>query len=112
MQDSLKWIETINPDRNENEFGLNYYGRSIIEKTGAKKLTKLMNAWYLMFLEAPEDIVLTGWFTWKEDDDTQINGSYEKLSFNRNEILNTLNRLIELSTTVESGEYIMIYYGI
>jgi hypothetical protein len=112
MQDSLKWIETINPDINESSFGFNYYGRSIIGKTGAIKLTKLMKAWYLMFSEAPEDIILTGWYTWKEDGDPRTTGAYEKLSFNRNEILDNLNKLIELSTMVESGEYIIIYYGI
>ncbi|QNK55068.1 hypothetical protein [Paenibacillus sp. PAMC21692] len=39
MQDTLKWIETINPDKNEIAMGFNYYGWSIIEKTGATKLT-------------------------------------------------------------------------
>jgi hypothetical protein len=111
MQDSLKWIETINPDKNESALGFNYYGRTIIEKTGAVKLTRLIKAWYLMFSEAPRDIVLTGWYSWTEGED-QITGAYEKLSFNRKEILDTLSRLIELSTMVESGEYKMIYLGI
>ncbi|TQR46396.1 hypothetical protein [Paenibacillus popilliae] len=112
MQDSLKWIETINPDKNESALGFNYYGRSIIEKTGAVKLTKLMKAWYLMFSEAPEDVVLTGWYTWSEDGDSRTTGAYEKLSFNRKEILDTLSKIIELSTMVESSEYKMIYLGI
>jgi len=112
MQDSLKWIETINPGKNECALGFNYYGQSIIEKNGAVKFTKLMKAWYLMFSEAPEEIILTGWYTWSEDGDPRLTGAYEKLSFNRKEILDTLSRLIEFSTMVESGEYKMIYIGI
>ncbi|NOU97859.1 hypothetical protein GC093_32215 [Paenibacillus sp. LMG 31456] len=112
MQDSLKWIKTINPDKNESALGFNYYGRSLIEKNGAVKLTKLMKAWYLMFSEAPEDIILTGLYTWNEDGDPRKTGTYEKLSFKRKEILDTLGQLIEFSLLVESGEYIMIYHGI
>ncbi|WP_155971700.1 hypothetical protein [Paenibacillus sp. Soil522] len=112
MQDSLKWIETINPDKNESELGFNYYGFSIIEKKGAIKLSKLMKAWYLMFSEALEELTLTGWYTWDEDDDPRTAGSYEKLSFSRKEILDNLRKLIEFATVVDSGEYIMIYSGI
>lgn len=112
MQDTLKWIETINPDRNEIELGFNYYGRSIIEKNGAVKLTKLMRAWYLMFSEAPEGITLTGWYTWSEDEDPRTTGAYEKLSFDRKDVLDTLSRLIEFSTMVETGEHKLIYLGL
>ncbi|BFT69365.1 hypothetical protein [Paenibacillus sp. P36] len=112
MQDSLKWIETINPDKNEIVLGFNYYGWSIIEKTGAAKLMKLMKAWYLIFSEAPEEIILTGWYTWNEDEDPQTTGAYDKLSFNRKAILDTLSRIIKFSTMVESGEYKIIYLGI
>ncbi|MCR8636959.1 hypothetical protein [Paenibacillus radicis (ex Xue et al. 2023)] len=112
MLDTLKWIETINPDKNESELGFNYYGYSIIEKKGAIKLSKLMKAWYLMFSEAPEELILTGWYTWNEDEDPRTAGAYEKLSFSRKEILETLSRLIEFATKVDSGEYIIIYSGI
>jgi hypothetical protein len=112
MQDSLKWIESINPDKNESSLGFNYYGRSIIEKNGAVKLTKLIKAWYLMFSEAPEEIILTGWYTWGEDGDPRTTGAYEKLSFNRKEVLDILSLLIKFSAMVESGDYIMIYHGI
>lgn len=110
MQDSLNWIETINPGKNESALGFNYFGQSIIENNGAEKFTKLMRAWYLMFSEAPEDILLKGRYTWSED--PRSTGAYENLSFSRNEILDTLSRLIEFSTMVESGEYKMIYIGI
>ncbi|NOU97411.1 hypothetical protein GC093_29895 [Paenibacillus sp. LMG 31456] len=112
MGDALKWNETRNSDTNETTLGFNYYGRSIIEKTGATKFSKLMKAWHLMFSLAPEEVILTGWYTWPEDGDSRTTGAYEKLTFSREEILDTLRRLIEFSTMVESGEYLLIYHGL
>ncbi|MDR0270283.1 hypothetical protein [Paenibacillus sp.] len=109
----MNWIETLNPDKqNESMLGFNYYGRSIIGINGASKFNKLMKAWYLMFNEAPEEIILTGRYTWIEDEGQQSMGEYEKLIFCRKEILDLLSRLIEFSTMVETGEYLMIYSGI
>ncbi|WP_169090845.1 hypothetical protein [Paenibacillus sp. PL91] len=109
----MKWIENFNPDKNESELGFNYYGFSIIEKKGAMKFLKLMEAWYLMFSEAPEEIILTGLYTWNdEDDDPKLIGDYEKLSIRRKEVLDTLSKLIEFATRVESEDYKIIYSGI
>ncbi|MUT68352.1 hypothetical protein [Paenibacillus sp. NEAU-GSW1] len=94
IQDSLNWIETLNPDKqNESMLGFNYYGRSIIEKNGAEKFIKIIKAWYLMFKEAPDDLILTGRYVWSE-------------------VLNLLNRLIDFSKMVETGAYLLIYIGI
>jgi hypothetical protein len=43
------------------------------------KFLKLMESWNLMFSEAPEEIILTGWYIWndKEDDDLKLTGDYE-----------------------------------
>ncbi|CAN7498633.1 SDR family oxidoreductase [Paenibacillus sp. LjRoot153] len=104
MQDSLNWIETLNPDKqNERMLGFNYYGRSIIDKNGAVKFIKIMKAWYCIFDEAPEDIILTGRYTWSEDDEgQQSTGEYERLKFNRREVLDLLNRLTEFENIKDS----------
>ncbi|WP_150131503.1 hypothetical protein [Paenibacillus sp. BIHB 4019] len=112
MQDSLKWVETYNPVNNESELGFNYYGYSIIGKSGAATFLKVMEAWLLLFSQAPDEIKLTGWYTWTDDENPKQSGYYDKLSFSKIEVLNTLRKLIEFAIQVEAGDYKLIYNGI
>lgn len=112
MQDSLKWIKTYNPDKNKSELGFNYFGYSIIEKKGAAIFLKIMEAWLLLFSQAPDEIKLTGSYLWADDEEPKQSGYYDKLSFSKKELLDTLSKLIEFAKQVEAEDYKILYCGI
>ncbi|WP_426453120.1 hypothetical protein ACP26L_13305 [Paenibacillus sp. S-38] len=112
MQDSLSWIETHNPSKNVREYGFNRYGQSMVERRGAEKFLRLMEAWFLIFSEAPDQVILTGEYTWDGAEAPIESGYYEPLTFQREEMLDCLGRLISFAKKVQEEDYIIIQCGI
>jgi len=112
MSDSLKWIETTNPGSSRSQLGFNYHGHSIIKRNGASKLSKVLEAWHLLFSQAPDVISLRGLYTSIEGESLEKSGRYEKLIFNKHRTLSTLEKLIALANKVEPGKYNIFYMGI
>src|SRR5579884_991947 len=62
MMDTLRWVPSINP-ANPNQwcgYGLNYYGPTVINKTGAEKTARLLRLWAALLQEGPDALELTG----------------------------------------------------
>jgi len=113
MKDSLKWIETFHLGNHRSQFGFNYHGRSIVDRSGALKLSKVLAAWHSLFTQAPDIISLTGSYSWIEGESPEMSGEYEKLIFNKHRTLSTLERLISFANkVVETGTYKIFYIGI
>jgi len=91
--------------------GFNYYGISFVDKVSVESFVNIIANWRNLFSQAPEEINLTGPFTWKEGE--AINsGKYEKLIFKKQEVLDVFYRLEILGTKVMSEESTIVYFGI
>jgi hypothetical protein len=88
-----------------------YYGESLIDQHGAAGFSNILKAWYLLFSEAPELIKLKGNYTYIEGED-EAKGQYERLYFNKQDILKQLNRLMQFCERVKNEGYVIIYLGI
>lgn len=113
MMDSLKWIRTTNPIKDESKNGLFYHGISLIDYEGAISLNNITQAWLNLFLSAPDIVNLTGGY-YTIEGEPEIPGQYEILTFDKKDILARLNKLNELSMRAKDseGNFLIIHYGI
>ncbi|MFC5647545.1 hypothetical protein ACFPYJ_00060 [Paenibacillus solisilvae] len=113
MMDSFKWIRTTNPFNDETIYGLFYHGISLIDFEGAITLNSITQAWYNLFLSAPDIVKLTGGY-YTIEGEPEIPGQYEIITFNKKDILSRLNKLNELSNRAKNSEdkFQIIHYGI
>lgn len=112
IDDCSKWILTFDPIKQSRMNGFNYYGISFIDKLCASQFTSIMKAWADLFKCAPDDVVLTGHFSWIEGDAPADSGKYEKLYYKKQEVIKVFEELKELGENVISGDYFIVYFGI
>ncbi|MCC9608872.1 hypothetical protein LOC68_08090 [Blastopirellula sp. JC732] len=113
MLDTLNWIPSINPANQAawNGYGLNYYGPTVINKTGAPKAARIFLMWGSLFQEGPDKIELTGSYQWLEGA-PESSGQYEKITMPRESIAKTILDLAELAEGAISGEFYLLHVGI
>ena len=104
IKDSILWIDSLWNEKTYNK-GLPYYGRSIISKDEILKLKSILNAWRKLFALAPEKVSLTGGFLIEEM-------KYEKIIYKKNELLETIDQLIQLCNKAEELKTDILYEGI
>ncbi|WP_051290007.1 hypothetical protein [Paenibacillus massiliensis] len=110
VSDTLTWIRATHPDGNIRS-GLNYYGYSIItEQQDLLLLRNVIRSWMNLFEQGPEEIELTGRFSWK--DDKASNGNYEKNTFQRHDIIHQFSLIIQVVDSALESEQSVIHYGI
>lgn len=107
--DSFQWLDSVNPSNNTPQKSLCYYGYTLFDQKTVKKFKKILTAWHLLFKNAPPKFVLTG--NWVEIIDEEDSGKYEKISVNRNDLLNRLSRLIQLCDIVEKNDKVVLLHG-
>ncbi len=83
IQDSIKWVQRIDPSKNQEGYGLNYHGITIFDEKGLTKLCKIIEAWIFLFENAPDEFELKGNFILHEDG----HGYYEKSKFEKNALI-------------------------
>ena len=66
INDTLKWIVTC-WNNSKVKPGLNYYGYSIIKGEALHNFTKIIDAWKMIFLNAPTVFSLTGNYLLEEN---------------------------------------------
>jgi hypothetical protein len=111
IQDTLAWIPTINPARGEPHRGLCMWGPTLIEVEGAVIAGRVFGGWAELFAIGPPVLALTGGFSWAASDDappvgeraTQLEGGYDHLQFNRDEVVSVLRQLTGWCEQVRSG---------
>lgn len=101
INDSLNWIPTWNPSTKEMGNGLNNYGVTIIDEQNLITFKGIIQAWMNMFEFATEIIVLTD----------QI-GHYEKLEYDKSDLLKKLKKLIELADRALNEDKCILHLGI
>ncbi|MGP0062829.1 MAG: hypothetical protein ACLQGP_04400 [Isosphaeraceae bacterium] len=103
MYDSLVWIPSFNPAKGEPSDGLCRWGPTIIHTDGASRAAKIFSSWADIFSTGPELLHLTGEWSWTEVQ-PQSSGEYERLEFDRQEIVGALRRLAAHGERVAAGD--------
>ncbi|MGG3280116.1 hypothetical protein [Paenibacillus solani] len=110
FNDSLDWIKSRGPSESFSGNGLDRYGYTIIQGTESLNTFKnIITSWRDLFSNAPKDIILTGNYGWEVDSDV---GRYEKIPFNRTELIESLNKLIEVIENALETNQCVIHLGI
>ena len=105
MFDSFKCLKTFDKLRIRKNKGLFYHGSTYIEKETITKLKKIVFSWKELFSEASEEFVLTRFFNEKLDE-------YKRSNYNKNEVIESLEKLITLCEKAEKENKIIKHWGI
>lgn len=122
MQDTLAWIPTFNPARREAHRGLCMWGPTLIEAEGAAIAEQVFGGWAGLLAVGPSRLELTGGFSWAADEDappagervTQLEGGYDRLEFDRDEVVGVLRQLAGWCGQVRTspGKLYVYHYGV
>ncbi|KRE34364.1 hypothetical protein [Paenibacillus sp. Soil522] len=93
MMDFLNWMPSYNPETKESGHGLAYHGLTVIHKTGAEKLIRVLDKWLKLIDEAPDTFSYRGDIIWKEEENGE--GYWEQTR-------NRMKKTTELSGSVRS----------
>lgn len=120
IADTLAWVPTVNPARGEPQKGLCMWGVTIIESDGAAIAERVFGAWAELLAIGPSLLSLTGGFIQAASDSmlvtgervTQLEGGYDCLEFNRDEVVGILRQLSEWCRQVRLGAgRLYLYHG-
>ncbi|MEO2214509.1 hypothetical protein ABGV40_26935 [Paenibacillus amylolyticus] len=110
IYDSLQWLDTWNPSTWMRCSGLNNYGITVIEEPDVLlKFHQLIRAWIDLFSHAADPIVLTGNYSIAGGEQK---GYYEKLVYNKGELINELNKLANMAKYAEIYGKCIVHFGI
>lgn len=120
--DTLTWIPTFNPTKNERGNGLNWWGPTIINQVGGGLFHRVWTSWAQLFTSGPEQLRLQGLFTWQwpfeepehliREDQLHILGNYEHLEIDRDRLVRTLTTLAWFGEQTATGEFFILHLGI
>ena len=112
IMDSLEWIPSKNPSLlgTPNGRGINYHGVTLFDKQSSETLISIFASWKSLFKNAPVKFELTGEFVYGEADNQE--GDYEKLVFNRDEVISQFEKIISMSETLAKGEFYLYHCGV
>ena len=99
--DIFNWVEMYNPSKKEITNGFCYWGVTIIEQKNIFVLNKIIKSLIDLFINAPENIILTG---------NYIGGKmgYDKINIDKNKIMLKLNKFKSLiGKVINEGGYIL-----
>ena len=105
MFDNFKSLRTFDKLRIRKNKGLFYRGSTYIEKENITKLKKIVFSWKELFSEASEEFVLTRFFNEKLDE-------YKRSNYNKNEVIESLEKLITLCEKAEKENKTIKHWGI
>lgn len=110
--DSLEWIPSKNPALQgiPDGRGINYYGVTLFDKQSSSTLVNVFTSWRDLFKNAPTTLELTGEFVYYEKD--EMLGEYEKLVFNRDEVIMLFDKIISMATQLAKGNCYLYHCGI
>jgi hypothetical protein len=124
LADSLSWIPTLNPAKPgfPSGHGLNWFGPTIIEQSGAAILSQICLSWSQLFSCGPKDLHLRGLYTlkWPFDEEEHLVkadhlsrlGHYDQLEVNRDECVDALTTLARFGEQTATGKYFIMHLGV
>lgn len=112
INDTLEWIPSKNPGKRgtPNGTGINYHGVTLFEDKSAIILENVFTAWRNLIANSPQVLELRGSFVWVEGE--EHSGEYEKLVFNRDEIIEQFEKIISFSKKLSEGHFYLYHCGI
>ena len=93
MFDTMKWINTFNKLKIKNK-GLYYRGSTYFEKNSIKKLKKIISCWKDLFSEATENFEIEVLLDQNKEE-------YYIENYNKKEVIDSLEKLIDLCNSAE-----------
>ena len=123
IADTLQWIPTYNPSTKQAHQGLCWWGITWIQVDGAPVMAKTLGYWADLLSSEPAELELTGNYGYQVENDSNKDGfeviadnsgGYEKLIFNRDELVTNLRALSNYAKQVqEQGDkYYILHLGI
>ena len=112
VNDTLQWIPTFNPARDEPWSGLCHYGPTIISSEGAARAQGIFASWAAVFSNGPATLSLRG--HWTRIDGDARNGAYDTIEVQRDELVEKLHlRTTYAQDVVQSnGALYILHLGI
>ncbi|EPY08664.1 coagulation factor 5/8 type-like protein [Paenibacillus alvei TS-15] len=112
VSDTLKWIPSRNPALHGTpaSAGINYHGVTLFDEVSARNLKSVFSSWRDLFLNSPTVLELTGEFVMVEGG--VQSGHYEKLVYNRLEIIKQFEKIISFSDRLSEGKFYLYHCGI
>ena len=113
IADTLEWIPTHNPAKNEPHRGLCFYGPTVIHTEGASAAATIFGTWAALFASGPENLILTGGWTMIEGD-LPNQGEYEKLNLDRDDLVRKLRQIADYAKQIvdTDGDYCILHLGV
>ncbi len=122
FSDTLRWIPTLNPAKNERGYGLNMYGPTIIDQTGGALFQDIFASWSRLFACGPEQFSIRGMFGWRwpfEESEHVFSereldrlGTYDRLTIVRDEYVRRLTKLASFGEQASTGQFFVLHLGI
>lgn len=115
INDTLRWIPSINPGNGyEKGFGLNSYGITLFDKEGAEVIFNIAKAWADLFSNGTPTLKLKGSYYWTKNDNGDLDGEYEIVDVNRNELVSDIRKLQSFAEKIIQNldKYFIVHFGI
>jgi hypothetical protein len=120
--DTLEWIPTFNPAKNEQGNGLNLWGPTIIAQRGGVLFHHIFATWAQLFTYGPEHFQLQGCFEWNwpfdtpehlmNEEDLRTIGRYIRLKVERERLVQQLTTLAQFGEQAATGRFFILHLGI
>lgn len=122
FSDTLAWIPTLNPSKNEQWHGLDWWGPTIIHQAGGALFHRVWTSWAQLFASGPAQLKLQGPFCWQwpfdedehlvSEDQLHMFGNYEHLDIDRDWLVEMLTTLAWFGEQAKTGEFFILHLGI
>ena len=112
MDDSLRWIPTLNPAKRERRHGLNFWGPTAILADGAPTAARVFRGWAELLRIGPPELLLTG--PWTQIEGEPKSGHFSQLRFARDQVVTALDRVAHDCERVadSGGAHFVLHLGI
>ena len=112
ISDSLTWLPSklVNFQGMSDYTGIAYYGITLFDQQSAPLLNRIFCGWRDLFQNAPLKLELTGSYILSVGEDDI--GEYEKLIFQKEEVLRQFEKMITLAERLAGGDCYVYHIGI
>ena len=113
LADTLQWIPTYNPAKNESHRGLCFWGPTVIHTEGAPAAAAIFGAWATLFGCGPRNLILTGDWTTVEGQPPN-EGEFEKLHVDRDDLVGRLRWIADYAKQIveTNGDFFILHLGV
>ena len=111
MLDTLLWIPSLNPAKNERQHGLCLFGLTVLDQQGSALASSTFSTWAQLFSLGPEGLFLKGSYTVIEGSESE--GHYSYTSEARDDLVNRLQTIADFAEEVtHSQNIVLLHLGI